>query len=410
MTLDLPTRRFQSLLTAWSDFLPYHQTDWNERRKGPDACDFITGDPQDGPIPGFVEALQRAAVPQRPDWFGYLHDIPEAVEAVAASLRDWSGVPFEPEDIALTNGGFGALAASIRAATDPDDEIIVNPPLWFAYEGICVDAGVTPVKVSINRETFDLNLDAIAAAITPKTRAVLVNSPHNPTGKVYPPETLERLAHLLDEASARHGRAIYIISDEAFRQLVFNGERSYSPAEFYDRTFVCYTYGKVLLAPGERLGYVAIPPTMAEREQMRLALLAIRASSGYLVPNTTLQYALPELNRMSIDIDHLQRKRDRLIDELRAIGFEVHRPESSLFLIPKSPLEDEWAFCRLLADHHDVYTMPGSLFSLPGYFRLSLTATDEMIELAIPRFRAAFEQAQNEQSTMRLREAAVTDD
>ncbi|MEZ4569779.1 MAG: aminotransferase class I/II-fold pyridoxal phosphate-dependent enzyme [Thermomicrobiales bacterium] len=395
MAIELPSTRMNTLAAAWSAFLPLTETDWREARKAPDACDFMTGDPQEGPLAGYVETLQQNLIPERHDWFGYHQGNPEAAEAAAKSLREWCGVPFEPQDIALTNGGFGALAASIRAATDPGDEIIFNLPPWFAYEAMVRDAGAVPVTVHIDRETFDLDLAAIADAITPRTRAVIVNTPHNPTGKIYPPETLERLALLLDEASTRYGRAIYIISDEPYNRIVFDGKRSYTPAEFYPRTFLCYSYGKVLLAPGERIGYAALPPTMPERKQMRMALTLAQASSGYLIPNTVMMYALPELERMSLDVEHLQQKRDLLVDELRAIGYSVHRPEATFYLTPESPIDDDWSFARMLAEEH-VYTMPGSMFSLPGYFRLSLTANDQMIERSIPRFKAAFERALQE--------------
>lgn len=409
MSIDLPSNRMNTLASAWSAFLPLIDTGWTAARKEPGACDFLTGDPQEGPLSGYVEALQQNLIPERHDWFGYHQSNPEAAEAVAKSLQAWCGVPFEPEDIALTNGGFGALAASIRAATDPGDEVIFNLPPWFAYEAMCLDAGAGPITVHIDQETFDLDLEAIAGAITPKTRAVIVNTPHNPTGKIYPPETLERLALLIDEASAQHGRAIYIISDEPYNRIVFDGKRSYSPAEFYPRTFLCYSYGKVLLAPGERIGYAALPPSMPEREQMRLALTLAQASSGYLIPNTVMMYALPELDRMSIDIEHLQHKRDLLINELRSIGYQVHSPEATFYLTPKSPIEDDWAFAHMLADER-VYTMPGSMFSLPGYFRLSLTANDEMIERSIPRFKAAFERAHAKQPAAQLQPAAGNDD
>jgi aspartate aminotransferase len=396
MSMSFPSQRVQALATAWGPFVRLFQTGLDEGRKAGDACDFSTGDPQEAPLPGYVDTLQRFAVPESRDWFGYTFTVRAAQEAAAASLEEWTGVPFGADGIKLTNGGFGALAASLRAVCDPGDEVIINLPPWPAYEPMAIDAGLSAVKVSIDLATHDLDLDAIEQALSPRTRAVIVNTPHNPTGKIYPPATLERLAGLLDDASERNGRRVFIISDEPYNRIVFDGNRFRTPAEFYPHTFVCYSYGKVLLAPGERIGYVAMPETMPDREAMWLALHAVQASSGYLFPNTILQRALPELEKIGLDVPALQRKRDRMVGALRDIGYELHVPEATFYLMPRSPWPDAWAFFELLMQHK-IYTWPGDVIGLPGYFRISLTATEDMIERSLPGFEAAFKQAQAEE-------------
>lgn len=353
-----PSHRVQVLAAGWGQFPRLMQTGWRDARKADDACDFFTGDPQEDPLDGYVETLQTASTPRNRSWFGYIRDLPEAREAAAAALQERTGVAFDADGIRLTNGGFGALVASLKVISDPGDEVIINLPPWPAYEPMAVDAGLSAVKVSIDLETFDLDLDAIEKAISRRTRAIIVNTPHNPTGRIYPPDTLQHLARLLEEASERNGRRIYIISDEPYNRIVFDGSRFHTPAEFYSYTFVCYSYGKVLLAPGERLGYVAMPSAMPDREQIGMGIQVVQGSCGYLFPNAVMQHALPELEKLSIDLERLQRKRDRLVDALRAIGYEVQTPEGTFYLTPKSPWPDAWAFCELLTQHK-IYTWPG---------------------------------------------------
>src|SRR5262249_39990710 len=155
--------------------------------------------------------------------------------------------------------------------------------------------GLTPVKVRVRRDTFDLDLDAIAAAITPRTRIVIVNTPNNPTGRIYPPATLSALARLLDEASARNGRRIYILADEPYSRIVFDGRPFHSPPAFYPHTLLAYSYGKVLLAPGQRIGFLALPPTLPEREELRRAIMLCQLAGGHLWPNALLQHAIGDL-------------------------------------------------------------------------------------------------------------------
>jgi aspartate aminotransferase len=248
-----------------------------------------------------------------------------------------------------------------------------------------------PVRVKVDLSTFDLDVDAISGAITPRTRAVIVNSPNNPTGRIYPPETLDRLARVLTSASEANGRTIYLLSDEAYNRILFDGRTFPSPTGHYPNSFLLYSYGKTLLAPGQRLGYLALPPTMPGRERMRQALM-LTQFSGYGVPDAVLQYALPELEPLCIDLAQLQRRRDVLVGALREQGYDVHVPEATFYLLPRSPLPDDGAFADLLAAE-DVFVLPGRIVELPGYFRISLTATDDMVERAVPRFAAAIEAA-----------------
>jgi aspartate aminotransferase len=352
--------------------------------------DFTTGSPHDMPLTGFVRALARASIPHAADWYGYKISEPGPRAVVAASLQASHELPFEAEDIFLTNGAFAAIAVVLGALIDPGDEVIFISPPWFFYEALIAASGARPVRVPADPRSFGLNVDAVAAALTPRTRAVIINSPNNPTGVIYPPATLADLSLLLAEASDRRGRPIYLISDEAYSRILFDDNEFVSPVAFYPRSFLIYTYAKTLLTPGQRLGYIALPPAMPERRELREALLASQIVSGYAFPNALLQHALPDLEQLSINIGRLQERRDRLVKELRAIGYRVHIPEATFYLLPHSPISDDQRFVDLLAED-DVYCLPGAVIGLPGFFRISLTASDAMISRALPVFEQAWE-------------------
>lgn len=356
------------------------------------GCDFTFGNPHQMPADRYVNTLRDALTPQNDQWFAYQTNGEAAREAAAESLQRLLDVPFLPEDIYLTTGGFAAIALALKTVADPGDEVIYSLPPWFLYEPLVLEAGLVPVKVKINTTTFDLDLDAIEAAITERTRVVIVNSPNNPTGRVYPPELLLRLAEVLESASVRIGRRIYLISDEPYNRIVFDGLRFHSPVEFYAHTLLAYSYGKTHLSPGQRVGYLALPPTMPQREEMAPAITGLQVAMGWVYPNALLQHALPELERFSISIDQLQRRRDRLVEELGGMGYRMWRPEGTFYLYVPSPIPDDEAFTASLA-RRDVFVLPGALFETPGFFRISLTANEDMIERSLPAFEAAMKES-----------------
>lgn len=369
-----------------------HST-WARRRGEPGIADFALGNPHEMPLPGLVDALQDWAAPLNKDWFAYTMSAQSAREAAAETLHASSGIPFHPDDIAMTAGGFAALAVGLKVLADPGEEVIISLPPWFFYRSLIAEAGLVTVPVPVEPSTFDLDIDALAAAITPRTRVVIVNTPNNPTGRIYPPETLRRLGSVLEDASRRYGRRIYLLSDEVYRRLVFDGRRPVSPAEYYQHTLVVYSYSKTLLAPGQRIGYLAAAPGIAERVALRERIAAVQIAQGWAFPNALLQHALPDLEQLSISLPHLQRKRDRLLAALRGLGYVAHTPEGAFFLLVQSPWADDAAFAEALADE-GVLVLPGQTLELPGYFRLALTASNEMIERAIPGFAAAIAGAQ----------------
>jgi aspartate aminotransferase len=386
------TRRAQAIAGPVLTF--FERSGAQVRAAGDDACVFVAGDPQEKAPAPYVEALARAAAPERPDWFAYVQSSPSAQEAAAASLRERLGVPFRAEDVLLTNASIAALAVALRTLLDPGDEVVIVQPPHFSYEMLIAAAGGTAVRVPVDPRSLDLDTSAVARAITDRTRVVLLNTPHNPTGKIFGPGTLTRLAEVLEEASRTRG-PITLLSDEAYSRIVFGGARFHSPSAYYPRTIVVYSYGKQLLAPGQRIGYLALHPDMPGRDELRSALMVMQLVTGWAWPNALLQHAIAELERLDVDMAALERRRDRVVTALRDMGYEgVTLPEATFYVMVNSPLPDDDAFCDMLAEDH-VFVLPGKLLEMPGTFRISLTGTDAMVERALPRFAAALARARS---------------
>ena len=389
-TVSTRLAAIQAGLGPLLDFL--NHSEHAKRIGDPTICDFVFGNPHEMPLKGIVESIQRHAVPASKEWFAYTTKIPASVSAIANSLRARTALDFEPADIYLVPGTFAALAIALRATVDPGDEVIFISPPWFFYESMIAVMGATPVRVTLSAPSFRLDAGAVETAMTPKTRAVIVNSPQNPTGRIYTQEELDALAGALRRASERNGRPILLLSDESYNRILFDGRSYMSPALAYPHTLVLYTYGKQLLAPGERVGYVAISPSIGSRDDLRAAVLFSQIIGGWQFPNTTLQRAVPDLEKLSIDVPALQRRRDRMFEALTGLGYEVTMPEATFYMMVRSPMADEWAFVDRLAQHN-VFVGPGAIFEMPGYFRISMTASDEMVTRALPGFKAAITSA-----------------
>jgi aspartate aminotransferase len=343
-------------------------------------------------MPEYVDTLRTHLEPRKRNWFAYKMSEPKARIAVAKYLAERTGLAWEPEDVAMTNGGFAALAVAMRALVEPGDEVVFLSPPWFFYEFLILAAGAEPVRVHLPPPSFEPDMDELAAAITPRTRAIIFNSPQNPSGRVYPLETLSALAEVLTDASARIGHPIYLISDEPYNRILFDGRPFHSPAEVYPYTITTYSFGKQLLAPGMRVGYLTVPPTMPDRERFQEIVFVAQFATGYAFPNALLQHALPDLLALEIDIPAMQRRRDRLVPALREIGYESTMPEGTFYAMARSPIPDDVAFTDILARHR-VLVLPGTVVEVPGWFRISLTANDDMIEPGIAGFAAAWAEA-----------------
>jgi len=354
------------------------------------------------PLDGFVSALRDSAIPQNKNWFAYKTSEDEPRAFLAEHVGQELGLAFEPEDFALTAGAFGAIALAFRLVLDAGDEAIFSEPAWFCYEPMFLAADAVPRKVKLDPARFDLDLAAIEAAITEKTRLVIVNSPHNPTGRIYDEASLRALADLLDRASARIGRRIFLLSDEPYRRLRFDGRGFTSPAAVYPWTLISYSYGKILLTPGQRLGYLALSPLMPDetRKAIREATFSAQMALGWTFPSALMQYSVPALESLSIDQAALARRRDLLVVALTDAGYRPLDPEGTFYLFGRWPDGDPELFWNRLADR-DVFLMPGSILGAPDHFRICLTASDAMVSKAIPAFGEASAATRNRERTAR---------
>jgi aspartate aminotransferase len=366
MTSGQISQRMAAVLGEISPFFHFvTQSAYAQRLGDPAMCDFAFGNPQEMALPGFVAALGRWHVPQHKDWYAYKTYEPAAQQAIAATLRQRYDLPFQARDILLTNGAFTAIGVALAAVIDPGDEVIFISPPWFHYAPLIVANNGRPVRVYADPKTFDLDVEAIAQTITPRTRAIIVNSPNNPTGRIYGPETLTKLGSILMEAGERYGRPIYLLSDEAYSRIVFDGREFSTPVAFYPYSFLLYTYGKTLLTPGQRLGYLALTPTMPNRDALLPALVAATVMTGFGFPNALMQYAVPDLEKLTIDVGHLQFRRDWMVGELQAMGYELERPEGTFYLLVRSPMADDEAFCEMLTAYN-IFCLPGAIAEIPG--------------------------------------------
>jgi aspartate aminotransferase len=353
-------------------------------------CDFALGNPQTMPLDEFVAALRNATTPKDKSWYAYKMNEASSREIVCASLKNLTGFEYPPENIFMTNGATGALLVTMNALIGPDDEVIFNSPPWFFYESMIVNSGGKSVAVDVDPNTFDLDVVGIERAITDRTRFIIINSPNNPTGRVYSPETLVKLSTILDGASQNIGRPIYLVSDEAYRAIVYEGITFHSPTKFYKNSIMIYTYGKTLLTPGQRIGYIAISPQMGDLEGLRTILYSSQILSGWAMASALMQHCVGDLEKMSLDVNALQQRRDRFVTGLRECGYEVRMPEGAFYITPRAPIEDDVAYSDMLAKE-GVFCLPGSVVSMNGYLRASLTANDDMIERALPIFAAALQ-------------------
>jgi aspartate aminotransferase len=385
-------RRADALRETIAPFLRFFTGAYSELEKDPDTANFAVGNPHELAMPSYVAALRDSVEPRDKDWFAYKMSEPEATSVVARTMAELTGLDWDPLDVNMTNGGFAAIAVSLRTLLQPGDEAIFLSPPWFFYEQLIVASDATPVRVKLTMPDCPIDPALIEPAITAKTRLVILNTPHNPSGRVVSLEELKALAQLLTRKSQEHGHPIYIVSDEPYRRIVFDGGVFHSPAEVYPNTIVTYSYGKQLLAPGMRIGYITWPPNMTDRDRLRGDTFVTQIASGYSFPNADLQHALADIEQQCISIRALEARRAKLIGAMREMGYDTTWPEGTFYVMARSPLADDEAFTRILAENK-VLVLPGTVVEVPGWFRISLTASDDMVERGIPRFAQALAEA-----------------
>lgn len=307
-------------------------------------------------------------------------------EAVAASLNDRFGTSFEGKNIVMTVGAAGGLNVILKSLINPGDEVIVFAPYFGEYRSYTSNYDGVLVEISPDTDTFQPKLDEFEQKITPKTKAVIVNTPNNPTGVVYSEETIQKMAAIMEAKQKEYGTEIYLISDEPYRDLVYDGVEVPYLTKYYANTVVGYSYSKSLSLPGERIGYLVIPDEVADSEDLRSAANVATRILGFVNAPTLQQKVVAKCLNEKTDISYYDRNRETLYDGLRDCGFECIKPEGAFYLFVKSPVEDEKAFCEA-GKKYNILMVPGSSFACPGYVRLAYCVSYETIVNALPKFK-----------------------
>lgn len=307
-------------------------------------------------------------------------------EAVAESLNDRFGTSFDGKNIVMTVGAAGGLNVILKSLINPGDEVIVFAPYFGEYRSYTSNYDGVLVEISPDTDTFQPKLNEFEQKITPKTKAVIVNTPNNPTGVVYSEETIQKMAAIMEAKQKEYGTEIYLISDEPYRELVYDGVEVPYLTKYYANTVVGYSYSKSLSLPGERIGYLVIPDEVADSEDLRSAANVATRILGFVNAPTLQQKVVAKCLNEKTDISYYDRNRETLYDGLRDCGFECIKPEGAFYLFVKSPVEDEKAFCEA-GKKYNILMVPGSSFACPGYVRLAYCVSYETIVNALPKFK-----------------------
>ena len=358
---------------------------------GPEnVFDFSIGNPDVPPPPEFKKVL-KDLVNDESLYHGYTPNpgYPHVRQAVADYLNTEHGVGLTPEFIVMTVGAAGALNDALNAVMDPGEEILTPAPYFIGYDHYAFVADAA-IKTAPTDTSFRLDVAAIESAITAKTRVMLINSPNNPTGVVYSAEELAELGQVLEAASQKFGKRIYLVADEPYRKIVYDVNVP-SIFQAYPHSIIVSSYSKELSLAGERIGYLAIHPQAEDASQVASATAVVNTMLCVNAPNMA-QLAVSQLQGITVDVSIYQRRRDMLCQGLSEIGYEFNVPEGAFYLFPKSPMADDVEFTRILKQEL-ILAVPGSGFAGPGYFRLSYAVPDSTITGSMPGFKRAFEKA-----------------
>ena len=306
-------------------------------------------------------------------------------EAVAKSLNERFGTAFEGKNIIMTVGAAGGLYVILKTIINAGDEVLTFAPYFGEYRAYVNNFDGVLVEVSPNTVDFQPKLDEFEQKITPKTKAVIVNTPNNPTGVVYSEETIKKMAAIMEAKQKEYGTEIFLISDEPYRELVYDGAEVPYLTKYYDNTIVGYSYSKSLSLPGERIGYLVIPDEVADSEDMLSAANVANRILGFVNAPTLQQKIVKACLNEKTDISYYDRNREALYNGLKECGFDCIKPEGAFYLFVKSPVENEKEFCEA-GKKYNILMVPGSSFACPGYVRLAYCVSYETIVNSLPKF------------------------
>lgn len=302
---------------------------------------------------------------------------------VAKSLNKRFDMDYDTKHIFMTSGAAGALAHAIRAVTKAGDEVITFAPFFPEYVPYVNQTGAVLKVVPANTKDFQINFDAFCEMLNPNVQAVLINTPNNPSGIVYNTETIKRLAQILNDKQKEYGHDIFIISDEPYREIVFEGADSPYPSKFYDNTLSCYSFSKSVSLPGERIGYVAVSPRATDADILAVMLGQISRGIGHNCPAATAQLGMTAVLDITSDLSVYETNMNIIYDALIRLGFTVVKPGGTFYIFPKALEEDANAFC-MKAKKYDLILVPADNFGCPGYFRMAYCIDTEKVRRSIP--------------------------
>ncbi len=309
--------------------------------------------------------------------------LPSVREKIAASLERRFGIPYRMQHVFMTAGAAGAIAHAVRLIAEPGDEILTFAPFFPEYHPYVDLSGAVLKVVPPQIPDFQINFEKAEEMMTEKVAAVLINTPNNPTGVVYSDETLKKLAALLKKKSEEYGHIIYLISDEPYREIVFDGIKPPCVSKYYDNTLMCYSFSKSLSIPGERIGYLAVNPACDEAETLINMCGQISRGIGHNCPSSIIQLAVGECADLTADLNVYEKNMNLIYDCLKDLGVEVVRPGGTFYIFPKACEEDAKAFSKKALEY-DLVLVPADTFGAPGYFRMAYCIDTEKVERSLP--------------------------
>ncbi len=315
----------------------------------------------------------------------------ETRQAIADDLNKRFGTSFGMHNFYMTCGAAASLCITFRALSEKDDEIIIFAPYFPEYKVFISSQGATSVEVKCDADTLQIDLESFEKAITKNTKAVVVNSPNNPSGVVISEETVKGMCEILKRKQEEYGKPIFLISDEPYRELVYDGVTVPFLTKYYENTIVCYSYSKSLSLPGDRIGYILVPDEVADFELIYKSVCGAGRSLGYVCAPSMMQFVIRKCVGQTGDISVYKHNRDLLVNAFNEYGFKVAKPDGAFYLFMKSPEEDAAAFCEK-AKKYELLLVPSDSFGFPGYVRLSYCVSTAMIEKSLPSFKALAEE------------------
>jgi len=385
--MTVSTRIRQALESAsWIRRMFEEGAELKARLGADQVMDFTLGNPDLEPPEEFKKELAAAAQESRPGLHAYMPNagLVPARQAVARHLSRVHQLDFKTDDVVLTCGAAGALNVILKVLLDPGDEVVVLAPFFPEYLFYADNHGGTARVVETDAH-FQLDLNRLEKALSPKTRAVIINSPNNPTGQVYEAAALKELGRFLTHHASRHGRPVYLVADEPYRRLVYDGQSLPSIFAAYPNTLLATSFSKDLSIPGERLGYAAVSPRAAGRGELFGGLVLANRILGFVNAPALMQRVVAHLLEVSVDVGYYARRRDLFSGILEDAGYDFVKPKGAFYFFPKAPGGDDLTLVARLKEEN-ILAVPGRGFGRAGYFRLAFCVPEEVIRRAAPGF------------------------